>query len=175
MNAISLMILFLFQAVSSVGTSNVPDSPGVYVRKSGAEWIKLQQANVIEGKTKGLDAYLMTDGYTNLNMSVVYQGAKAPLRIAEAKPVFFVRETGAANNLSVIRLERKKDQRTFRAAPSAAMVGNSLGFKKSQIVKMAVVKNPDGSILITPEEALKPGEYLILFDKIAPAYDFGVD
>jgi hypothetical protein len=175
MNAISLMILFLFQAVSSVGTPNVPESPGLYVKQSGAVWTKLQPALVLEGETKGLDAYLMTDGYTNLNMRVVYQGAKALLRIKEAKPVFFVREIGSSSNFSVIRLDQKKDRRLFHAAPSAGTVGNNLGFKKSQIVKMVVVGNPDGSFSITPEQALLPGEYLILFDKIASSFDFGVE
>jgi hypothetical protein len=172
MNLLGILVLFLMQAA---GTPNVPEAPGVYVNQNNAAWTNLQPAKVIKGKTKGLDAYLMTEGYTNLNISVVYHGAKAPLRIASSKPVFFVREIGPNKIFSVIRLESKKNQRAFHATPSAATVGNNLGFKRSQIVKMAVVENPDGSFSTTPEEALKPGEYLIIFDKITSAYDFGVD
>jgi hypothetical protein len=169
------MFLLLFQVVSSVGTSNVPESPGVFVKQGNASWVKAQPAKALEGKTKGLDAYVMTDGYTNLNMRVAYQGAKALLRIKDAKPVFFVREIGSARNYSIIRLDSKKDRRTFRSVPSEATVDNKLGFRKSDIVKMAVIENSDGSFSTAPVEALKPGEYLILFDTITSAYDFGVD
>jgi hypothetical protein len=175
MNVISLMILLLVQSVSSGAIPNAPESPGVYVSHGNAAWMKLQPAHALESKTKGLDVYIETGGYTNLNMSVTYRGAKAALRIAATKPIFFVRGIESAKDFSVIRLASKKDQRAFQSAPSSAAVNNKLGFKKLDIVKMAVVENPDHSFSVTPEESMKPGEYLILFDKITSGYDFGVD
>jgi hypothetical protein len=175
MNAISLMILFVFQAVSPAAILDAPEPPGIYVRQNNAAWIKLQPAQVIESKTKGLAAYVQTDGYTNLNVSGAYRGAKASLRISDYKPVFFVRETGSSKNFTVIRLESKKDRRTFQAAPSAATMDNKLGFRKIDIVKMVIVAQSGHSFSATPEDVLKPGEYLMIFDSITSGYDFGMD
>jgi hypothetical protein len=175
MNVICLMILFLLQAASSAAIPDAPESAGVYVRQKNAAWMKLLPAPVIESKTRGFHDYVRTDGYTNLNVSSAYHGAKASLRITDSKPVFFIRETGSARNFTVVRLESRKDRRTFRSDPSAATVDNRMGFSKASIVKMNVAENPDHSFSATPEEALKPGEYLLIFDKITLGYDFGMD
>jgi hypothetical protein len=175
MNAISLMVLFLIQAVSSAAITDAPESAGIYVRQNSTSWMKLQPAQYMKGKTRGLDAYVKTDGDANLSLSIDYRGAKAPLRLTVPKPAFFIRERGSAKDCIIIRLESKKDRRSFRSSPSEAAVDNKLGFKKNDIVKLAIEERPDHSFFVTPEEGLKPGEYLMIFDTIASGYDFGID
>jgi hypothetical protein len=175
MNAIGLLVLLLMQAASPGGIADAPESSGAYVQQHNASWIKLEPAPIVASKTKGLDAYVYTDGYTNLNVQVVYRGAKAPMRLAVPKPLFFIRQIGSARDIVVIRLSSRKDTRTFQATPSEGTSDNKLGFRKSVIVKMVIVENSGHSFSATPAEPLKPGEYLMIFDTINSGYDFGVD
>ena len=170
-----LLLLFLPQAAKPSTMPDLPVKPGVYYRQDHANWVSLQPAPVTDAKTKGMGWFIDSGGYTNLGMSIVCRGAKAVVRISVPKPTFFVREVGSSKDIMLIRLTQKRDKRTFQTSSSDATVDNKGGFKKGDIRKMAVVENPDHSFSVTPEEDLKPGEYLLVFGTASAGFDFGID
>jgi hypothetical protein len=169
-----VLLLFL-QAAQPAAMPDAPTGPGVYYRQGDGAWVRLQAAPIAEMKTKGMELFIETGGYTDLGMSIVCRGAKASLRIPVPKPTFLVREVGSPKDLILVRLTQKKDRRTFQASSSSATVENKGGFKKGDIHKMAVVPRPDNSFSVTPEEDLHPGEYLLVFGYATASFDFGID
>lgn len=175
MNGMFVLLLFFMQAATPIAIPDRPIAPGVYYRQSVAKWILMPSARVAQSKAKGLDIYVETGGYTNLDMDVSYNGEQALLRIAAPKPTFFIRDVGASTDLAVVRLTQKKDLRMCQFSPPVATVDNKLGFKRSDLVKTVITEYPDKSFSVTPEEELRPGEYLLIFDKATSGYDFGIN
>ena len=52
--------------------------------------------------------------------------------------------------------------------------GEQRGFDKKDIYRVVVVLSLDGGFSATPEENLKPGEYLLTFGSENTGYDFGI-
>jgi hypothetical protein len=175
MNMLRVLLLFLLQSSKPAVLPEVPASSGVYYQQNGASWISLQPASMDKMKTKGMELFIETGGYTNLGTSIVCPGAKAALRITVAKPRFFVRAAGSSKDAMLIRLTQKRDSRTFNTSSTNSSMENKRGFKKGDIRKVAVTEYPDHSYLLTPEEYLSPGEYLLVFGSAVSGYDFGID
>lgn len=171
----AVLLLFLLQQAVPALMPDRPVAPGVYFKLSDTQWISMKPAPVVGGNTRGLGVYVDSGGYTNLDMHVTYRGAKASLRIARHAPSFFVRESGSAADLMLVRLEQKKYERLCQTSPSSATVENKMGFKNADIIKINLFEYPDKSFSVVPEEALKPGEYLLAFGSATSGYDFGVD
>jgi hypothetical protein len=163
-------LFFLLQTIL-----HVPATPGVYYRLNDTKWVSLQPAPIDEMKVRGMELFVETGGYTNVGLNVVCLGAKASMRISVPKPIFFVRGTGSAKDVILVRLIQKKDGRTFKMSHEAATVENKGGFKKANIHKTVITVNPDNSFSLTPEESLKPGEYLLVFGYATAGFDFGID
>jgi hypothetical protein len=163
--------LFLLQIANTVP---VPDSPGVYFRQDDRNWIGLPKA-LADSKMKGFDLFVSSGGYTNLNADLVLPGAKSSIRITIPRPIFFVRELGRPQDVMLIRLTQRKQSRTFHTSSGRETVENKGGFRKGDIRKIAIAKNPDNTLSITPEENLKPGEYLLVLGDANASFDFGVD
>jgi hypothetical protein len=191
----SVMIFLLLQSSKPVGIPEKPEASGIYYLQNGAHWIRLQHASIDKMKTKGMDLFVETGGYTNLGMDTIYRGAKAALRLSIAKPTFFVRaahapeagapeagapeagapEAGATKDAMLVRLSQKKDTRIFHASSADSSVENKGGFKSGATRKVAVTEYPDHSFTLTPEENLSPGEYLLVFGSGTSGFDFGID
>lgn len=169
------MLLMLFiQAAKPAPVPGLPAAAGVYFRQTDAQWTGMEIAAMADMKSKGMGEFLETDGYTNLNVTVTYQGARAKLQIPAARPTFDVRGTGSAKDAMIILLTRRGDSRTVRTDSSLAAVGNRAGFRKDEIRSVIVTVYSDDSYSVTPEQDLKPGEYALVFGFANAAYDFGI-
>jgi len=175
MIGVVLVLLLLFQVDTSAFLP-VSDKPGGVWLFSDGVWVPLPPAPVAETKTKGLDSYIYTGGYTNLDMDVSFAGSKAVLRISDRKPVFMaVHQENDDFDPVLIRLEKKKNRRICRTRPSSASAGNKQGFRKQDIIRTVLTVNPDKSFTVRPDQPLKPGEYLLVTGSLAQGRDFGVD
>ncbi|MCL2877549.1 MAG: hypothetical protein FWF13_02075 [Acidobacteria bacterium] len=174
MIGVVLSLLFLFQA-DMPAFSAAPGESGAWLFRDGA-WSPMSTAAVSEVKTRGLDNYIYTDGYTNLDMDVSFAGPRAALRVSARRPVFIAtRPEGDDYEPILVRLERKKDRRVCRTRPPSASIGNKQGFRKQDIVSTVLTVNPDKSFIVRPERPLKPGEYLFVTGSPVYGLDFGVD
>lgn len=162
------------QAGKPAPPPDLPANPGVYYRRGDAAWIKLEPAAVVDSRMSGLDQFIYTDGMTDVTTSVVYGGAQARVQISDPRPVLYIRGAGSSADAMIVHLTRRKDRRTTQISHSAASVDNKGGFKRGEIRKAAVLLYSDDSFSLTPEEELKPGEYLIAFGYPDKAYDFGI-
>ncbi len=169
------LFVFLLQMSQSAIVPDLPNSPGVYYRQADKKWMGLQKAAVSKTKTKGLDLFAQTGGYTNLGVDVVCQGAKASTRIPVAQPRFYVRGLEPSEDVTLVRLTQKENSRTFHISSGDANVENKQGFRKADIRKVVVRKYPDGVFSITPESDLRPGEYLLVIGSPENSFDFGID
>jgi hypothetical protein len=170
----SVLILLLLQLAGSSMPPDMPSNPGLYLRQE-EKWLNLRTATVSIVDTKGLGQYIQTDGFTDLAMDFVCPGARALTRIPSPKPVFYVRGGGLPNDALIVQFEQKKNSRDLHASISDANASNKAGFRKEAVRKVDVVIFPDKSFSITPQEDLRPGEYLLTFGKTTDSYDFGID
>lgn len=170
-----LIFLFLLQVVKAPLLPDMPTTPGVFYKPTDTDWIKLPPAAIVEMKIKGMDMFIQTGGYTNLKMSIVCRGARAPMRISIPNPAFYIREAGSIKDVMIIRLTQKKDKRTFKASFTDATVENKSGFREKDIRKVSLMEYPDGSYSVAPAENLELGEYLLVFGKATEGYDFGIE
>jgi hypothetical protein len=171
---ISLMLCLLTQTAQPAPPSDLPAAPGVYHRQDGARWAVIEPAVIADTKTKGMDLFLETGGFYSPDLTVIYQGAQAPTPIPETRPVFYVRGIGSAKDAVIVLLTRKKDSRTLQTSAAAAASDNKGGFVKKDIRNVTVTVFSDNSFAVTPDDPLKPGEYLLLLGLAHAGFDFGV-
>lgn len=174
MNCLGLLLFLLLQAAKPLPVPGMPAEPGVYYLQKEAQWTRIESAPMADMKTKGVGLFLETDGLSGLDITVAYEGANAQVQIPASQPTFYVRGAGAAKDAMIIALTRKKDSRTLKTSSLVATVDNKGGFKKDEIRSVTVVVFSDDSFSVTPEEELKPGEYLLVFGYPSVAFDFGI-
>jgi hypothetical protein len=171
-----LGILFLFLQVAQTATApGIPAPPGVYYLQDYGKWASLAVAPIAKTTTKGLDLFVETGGYTNLETDVICQGARAATRFLVSRPAFYVRGIASANDAALIEFKQEKEKRTFHKSSANVTAENRLGVRKSAVRKTTVITYPGGIFSITPEAQLKPGEYLLVLGDAAKSYDFGID
>jgi hypothetical protein len=171
----SVLLLLLLQTSKPGEISDIPTDSGVYYRQNTAQWIRLQPARIDKMKTKGMDLFLASGGDIGLGTNVVYSGAIATLRIPVSKPIFFVRAVGSSKDAILVRMTQKEDTRTLKTSSLNSSIENRGGFQKGNIRKVAVTEYPDHSFLLTPEQSLSSGEYLLVFGSATSGFDFGID
>jgi len=172
---LSLLFLFLVQTAQAVRTPNVPEAPGVYYLQDEAAWVSLQPVVTSDAKAKGLQLFVYTEGYTDLDLHVVCPGSRALIRILVPKPVLYVRAIGSAKDVMLIRLTKKRDQRVVKTSFSNVTMTNKGGFRREDVFKLILQESPDGFFSVSPEKELPAGEYLLVLGNAVPAYDFGID
>jgi len=167
--------LLLFQAAPPSPVPRIPDSPGVYYCQGDRACISLPKAPILETRTKGLELFVDTGGYSNLGINVTCSGAKASTRISVPKPTFYVRAVGPSSDIMIIQLTKKSQSRTFHTSSGSSTVENKEGFKKTDIRKTAVAAYSEGVVSVRPEVDLKAGEYLLVVGTPENSFDFGID
>lgn len=122
-----------------------------------------------------MDLFLRSGGYTVLSMEVKCPGAKAATRFQTAEPVFYIRESAPPGDVTLVRLTRNRDNRSFRRSSANMSVENKEGFQAEDLRKIAIREYEDGTFSVAPESPLKPGEYLLVVGDLTRSFDFGID
>ena len=172
MSHLGFLLLLLLQAAKPAPA--IPASPGVYLRSGDAQWIKIEPASLADTQTRGMDLFILTDGLYSPEMTIVYRGAAAPLQLSVPRPTFYVRGIGSPGNAVMVQLTRRKDSRTVQTSASAVASDNKGGFRKKEIQSATVTAFADDAFSVTPDNDLKPGEYLLLLSLTHPGFDFGI-
>jgi hypothetical protein len=175
MQYLCVLVFFFSQLADLSPIPDLPSAPGIYFHRKDAQWSNLQTIHLSGMKTKGLKQYMQTEGYIRFKTDFVCNGAHAPIRIADPRPVFYVRSIGSPANAMLVQFTQKKNLRLVHASPSEATIDNKIGFKREIICKVRIDAYSDKSFSITPQGNLKPGEYLLIFGNMTTGYDFGID
>jgi hypothetical protein len=168
-------LLLLLQGAQPASLPEIPKSPGVYYQGSTNAWLNIARAHISRSKLTGTGLFVETGGYTNLGTDVVCEGEKAATRILETRPTLYVRGIGAAEDVQIIRLAKKKTTRTFYKSSANSTIENKIGARKSDIRRIEVNKISDDLFSLTPEVGLVSGEYLLVIGDPENSYDFGID
>jgi hypothetical protein len=173
-----LCFLLVWVSASAAQTPAIPGDPpaaaGVYCRQGESGWITLARAVVADTRTQGMERFLDTHGWSNLNRTIVFRGATSSVRIPDRRPTFYVRGIGSAGDVLIAELKKKEDTREIQASSTNASVNNKEGFKRGNIYRVTAVPLAKDFFRVTPEEDLKPGEYLLVFGHADNAFDFGI-
>jgi hypothetical protein len=175
MNAIYALFLLFAQTAAPAPVPGMPSAPGIYLRQNNGKWVPLTPASISNRKTKGLGTYIETEGLSALESEFICAGAHSATRVAARKPTFYIRGVGSPGDAMLIQFVQKTDSRTLRTSSSDATFSNKGGFRKADIRNLEVTVFSDQSFSVTPQESLKPGEYLLVFGYATAGYDFGVD
>jgi hypothetical protein len=170
---VCILLLLLIQL--PLPFPDMPSNPGIYFRQQDGTWLNLRTASLSGMRTKGLKAFIQTDGFSGFETDFVCDGAHAGTRIKLPKPVFYVLGLGTSKDIMLLQFERKKENRRIHASPVDATIVNKGGFRKNAIRKLETTVYSDQSFSVTPQEALKSGEYLLIIGQATNGYDFGID
>ena len=113
-----------------------------------------------------------------------FRDAKSPARIAEKRPRFCVKESPVMANIAgrsrrdliIIRFDKKKDHRELQTTTGGNLFTFKAGISKERTPDITTEAIADGVFIITSNEDLKPGEYMITFSSQGTSgYDFGIE
>jgi hypothetical protein len=112
-----------------------------------------------------------------------FRGAAAPIQISEKRPTFYVKELPSLTNIAgrsgrdlvIVRFDKKKDHRELQVTNGGNMFTFKAGLSKDRVPDIQVKTISDGIFSVTPNEDLKPGEYLLTFEAMGGnGCDFGI-
>jgi hypothetical protein len=151
-------------------TQKAPDEPGVYY-KSKAEWTRLMESTEGQVITRGVDKALFTFGLASVQVVRIYSDSSAKAQFSAAQLEFYIRGIAVSEqNISILRLERKKDHREIEI--SSIRPGSARGYRPKDIYQVKATRLSDGLYKITPASELKPGEYILSL--YSSGYEFGI-
>ncbi len=104
----------------------------------------------------------------------VFQGARAKLQISESAPTFIISNAAGVRPeaIYIAHLEQKGDTRILQVGKMSGLGSNSRVPKKS-LREVTTAQLPDGSLSVTPTQALADGEYII-YQLQGQSYEFGI-
>lgn len=155
-------------------------SAGFYY-KTAQGWQKLEPISLAGGGLKHVGK-MFVPGLTP-QMVWTFRGAESPIQIEDKRPTFCIKEfpelAGVAGRsqhaLLIVRFDTKKDHRELQTTNGGNVFTFKSGLSKDRMPDITTKTVSDGVFMVTPNEDLKPGEYMITFDAVGTdGYDFGV-
>jgi len=162
-------LLWLCIASFAQDAAEPPDHGAYYKAKDG--WQKLELLTVSGNKVA------VFSGAT-----VSYRGAEAPVQLSDRRPVFYLKTTPnkeammarASRDTVIVLLNKKGDHRELQIIKSG-LFGAKAGYDKKRMPDVTLHSVNNLMIMITPNEDLAPGEYLLTWESMGSyGYDFGI-
>lgn len=155
-------------------------SDGFYY-KTAQGWQRLESITMAGG---GLShaGKMFVPGLTP-QMVWTFRGTESPAQISDKRPKFCVKESPALANIAgrsrrdllIIRFDKKKDHRELQTTTGGNMFTFKAGLGKDRTPEINTEAIADGVFIITENEDLKPGEYMVTFSSLGlTGYDFGI-
>ncbi len=155
-------------------------SDGFYYKTSQG-WQKLEPLSMVGGGLKHMGK-MFVPGLTP-QMVWTFRGAESPAQIADKRPTFCIKELPAladiagrsGRDLLIVRFDKKKDHRELQTTNGGNMFTFKAGLSKDRMPDITTKTVSDGIFMVTPNEDLKPGEYMVTFSALGNSgYDFGI-
>ena len=81
----------------------------------------------------------------------------------------------SGRDLLIIRFDKKKDHRELQTTKGGNMFTFKAGISKDRMPDITTKTIADGIFMVTPNEDLRPGEYMVTFSALGNSgYDFGI-
>ena len=153
---------------------------GFYYQSSQG-WKMLEPISMAGGGLKHVGK-MFVPGLTP-QMVWTFRGAEAPVQIEDKRPTFCIKELPSLasvagrseRDLVIVRFDKKKDRRELQTTNGGNMFTFKAGLSKDRTPDITTKTIADGVFIVTPNEDLKPGEYMLTFGALGnTGYDFGV-
>jgi hypothetical protein len=177
-----LAIKILVAAQNVIITQDVKAlADGFYYHKTAQAWQQLQPISMAGGGLKHVGK-MFVPGLTPQYVWT-FRDAQSPIQIEDKRPTFCVKESPMLasvagrtdRDLIIIRFDKKKDRRELQTTSGGNMFTFKSGISADRIPQITVKTVSDGVFLVTPNEDLRPGEYMVTFSSIGiSGYDFGI-
>jgi hypothetical protein len=139
---------------------NVPEEPGAYwIHNDKFEPIKVAESKIVNNKGRNVLKILSPVPLVPGKSTVELDGVTAPLKIADARPEFYMRLSDI-EALAIIKITPKKNFRLVEAV-SILPVTNEM-VEDRQIVPTFKKSSGEQLFKIWPEKDLDPGEYALI-------------
>ncbi len=139
---------------------DVPEEPGAYwIHDDKFQAIKVAESKVVNNKGRNVLKVLSPVPLIPGKSTVELDGVTAPLKIADARPEFYMRLSDI-ESLAIIKLTPKKN---FRLVENVAIlpVTNEM-MEDRQIIPTFKKSSGEQLFKIWPEKDLEPGEYALI-------------
>jgi len=112
-----------------------------------------------------------------------FRGAESPAQITDKRPTFCIKEMPATaeiagrsrRDLLIVRFDKKKDHRELQTTNGGNMFTFKAGLGADRMPEITTKALAGGIFMLTPNEDLKPGEYMVTFSSLGVSgYDFGI-
>jgi hypothetical protein len=153
---------------------------GFYYRTTQG-WQKLEPLSMAGGGIKHAGKMLVP-GLTP-QFVWTFRDAEARIQIEDRRPTFYIKELPALasiagrteRDLIIIRFDKKKDHRELQTTSGGNMFTFKSGISKERLPDIITKTIFDGIFTVTPNDDLKPGEYMLTFSALGTGgYDFGI-
>ena len=180
----ALLCLVALGAVVLISTAQDTDvqslADGFYY-KTPHGWQTLEVLSMAGGGLKHVGKMLVP-GLTP-QFVWTFRGAEARVQIGDKKPTFYIKELPMLSSIAgrserdllIVRFDKKKDHRELQTTSGGSMFTFKSGISKERMPDITTKTVADGVFMVTPNEDLKPGEYMLTFSALGNSgYDFGV-
>jgi len=149
--------------------------------KSSQGWQKLEPLSMAGGGLKHVGK-MFVPGLTP-QFVWTFRDAESPIQIEDKRPTFCIKESPmmesiagrSERDLLIIRFDKKKDHRELQTTNGGNMFTFKSGISKERMPEIVTKTIADGIFMLTPNEDLKPGEYMVTFSALGTSgYDFGI-
>ncbi len=154
--------------------------PGAYLW-NGSSWSSMQTINMAGGGAKHMGK-MFVPGLTP-QIVWTFHDASAPVHLGNGKPIFCVKfyavQPGmpfapSGRDIVIARFDEKKDHRELQTTSGGNMFTFKAGLSKERTPDIEVTSINASTYLVTPKDALRPGEYLLSTSSMGiSGYDFG--
>jgi hypothetical protein len=149
--------------------------------KTPQGWQKLEQLSMAGGGLKHVGK-MFVPGLTP-QIVWTFRGAEARIQVGDKRPTFYIKELPmlatvagrTERDLIIIRFDKKKDHRELQTTSGGNMFTFKSGISKERLPDITTKTVSDGIFVVTPNDDLKPGEYMLTFSALGNSgCDFGV-
>jgi len=172
----------LFSAAQS---ATAPQDPvalrdGFYY--AGSEGWQKPEPNSMSGGGLKHAGKMFVPGLTP-QMVWTFRGSEAPAQLENKRPTFCIKELPAIANIAghtgrdlvIVRFDKKKDHRELQTTNGGNVLTFKTGLSKDRTPDITTKAVADGIFMVTLNEDLKPGEYMLTFSAQGySGYDFGI-
>ncbi len=134
----------------------------------------------LERQTPSAGVKIKAMGFGGGSSSMVFNGAKSPVRIsADQKPKFIVRlaagDVDPSTLIQFFALKPTKDKRELQVGKAGFMARGAKTTMNDTAIPFSVTKYGNSSFKVIPNSSLEPGEYALSTTTSQDGYCFGVD
>lgn len=151
--------------------------PGTYYWAQGS-WHPMQQLTMSGGGATHM-AKMFVPGLTP-QMVWTFRGPNAPVQIRESEPLFCVKFIAglpyapSPRDIAIARFDEKKDHRELQVTSGGNLLTFKAGLGKDRLPDLTVTPLDSATVLFTPTDPLRPGEYIISTVSMGNmGFDFG--